>query len=391
MSKKKISILILIIAIICAVVGSLLFFLGRDKVTYKIESTLVNSTVGYNSDLLAMHEMSIVKHDGKTNEIIEITPDMIVSGNLTNSVGDKQLVIEYKGITFVINFTVKYKVDFVVKGSVVATQYVMSEDEINLPNDPVVNGCDFLGWDSGYEKLQDNTIFTAKFAISSSNIPDIGNYTVIKATYGDKLADSKLPSNANGSWQFVSDGDTLVGNAGKNKFDIMFVPTNTEFMPSNNTKITIDVTKKELEFTDIVDKYYYNGSEKMPNYRLPVNNLNVVYTPYYTGRAINAGSYVYDLAIKDKNYTGSYRGTMEIKKVVANIDIADITPITINDPKPNNYQYSVTDENGDILDQSLIDIMGIEVIEPQYTHAGTYYIDDEISNNNSKMKLSFLK
>ena len=368
---KKVYLMLLI-----SLVFSASIFLVSCIDTYRIESSLINCTLEYNSDL-PLDDITILKNNG---EAVNITKDMIMSqvDGITSTVGNKQLVVKYGTDTFTIYFTVKYKVKFMVDDEVVSTQYVLNKDEIVFPQDPEKLNFDFVGWGEIPEELNDNLELNAQFAVSSVQVPLLSS---ISATYGDTLQSIDLPSNEYGCWQFVDDLSTSVGNAGVNNFEVKFVPTDENVVVNKISNVTINVAKKQLEFRNVVNSFDYDGSEKLPQYDLDLQGLNVQYTPYYAGQAINVGEYVYELDIIDSNYTGSYYGRFVINAINAKIYIDDVT-IKFTDDRPETYSYRVTDASGNELSQEIIDLMDVSIIKPNYVHTGSYEISAKADNKN---------
>lgn len=124
--KRK---LMAILGLLCALIltSSLTACFG-DPVTFSLDSSKFNPVVAYDQEI-NYNDFVINSSDG---EEVGVLPSM-VSGWNTNSVGSKTLTIAYEDMIATVNYTVKYKVDFTVDGSVVSTQYVLSADELSAP------------------------------------------------------------------------------------------------------------------------------------------------------------------------------------------------------------------------------------------------------------------
>ena len=97
-------------------------FFGCSVPTYKIDYGSFETVVEYDSDFSYLDcGLAIVKQEGKSKEVFEITPNMVVSCDDTSTVGPKKIVVKFDEKTFIIDFVVKYKVEFAVDGEVVNT------------------------------------------------------------------------------------------------------------------------------------------------------------------------------------------------------------------------------------------------------------------------------
>ena len=317
--------------------------------------------------------LSIVKNAGQEDqEDILVTPDMIVSYGDTQTVGQKQLEIVYQDQTFTIDYWVKYKVDFYVDEALYDSQYILSNQDIVMPDNPVLEGYDFVEWSNTLtEEVTDNVRVEALFTIEGTGIPKL---TTKNATYGDTLADIELPSNSKGSWVFINNLQTEVGDAGEKTFPVKFVPRDPKLLTVEYADVKVKVAKKQLAFTNVNRVFDYDGSAKLPSYMLPVEGLKVNYNPLYRGDAVDAGSYEFYLEIEDKNYCGEYpsgsaSSSLIINPITTVINVEGAI-ITFGDKVPTEYAYTIKDLQGNDLKQSLVDIMGFKIVAPTYTHAG---------------------
>ena len=95
--------------------------------TYTLDSKNFEKVVAYKS-AVDYTDLKIQVSNGTT---VNVTAAMI-SGNDTNSVGNKQLTVSYEGNSFKVDYTVKYQVEFI-DGTSLGTQYVLSASEIEIP------------------------------------------------------------------------------------------------------------------------------------------------------------------------------------------------------------------------------------------------------------------
>ena len=325
----------------------MLLFSGCGKIVYKIDDSNFECVVAYNSEI-SFDGLNIIVQDGDKQTPVAVTPDMIVSCDDTTTVGNKKITIKYKEETLTVNFVVKYKVDFVVDSQIYETQYVLTKDEIIIPaQNPTLAEYDFVGWDYDFDsQINDNVTINAQLTIAGSGVPKLATY--YSATYGDTLEDVVLPANAKGNWQFVESKTTSVGDAGENIFKARFIPQDQNLVPGFEQDVTIKVAKKQLEFTNVADQFSYDGTEKNPTYTLSVQDIETEYIKYYSGEAIDAGEYEYEIDIVDKNYKGSYFGVLKINAVAATITI-DSKTIKFTDECPELFDYTVYDKDSNPL------------------------------------------
>lgn len=124
--KRK---LMAILGLLCALVltSSLTACFG-DPVTFSLDSSKFNSVVAYDQ-AIDYNDFVIYTSEG---EAIRVRPSMVTGWN-TKSVGDKTLTVIYEDMIATVNYTVKYKVDFIVDDQAVSTQYVLSASELEAP------------------------------------------------------------------------------------------------------------------------------------------------------------------------------------------------------------------------------------------------------------------
>lgn len=373
-TKVIISVVSIIIFLVAAI-SLILFYSSKYKTTYSLETKSFDAVVEYNSDL-NFNKLSIVKKVGNKQEVIEITEDMIVTKNISSSVGEKKIIIKYGDEEFEVNIVVKYKVEFIVNNMVVNEQYVINQNEIIFPEDPAIEGLDFISWQANLETLNNNMQYTASFKVSDGLVPKLTN---LSATYGDTLSSVQLPSNSLGKWEFVDDLQTYVGNAGTNVFDVVFIPSDNNAV-AQTAKLSIKVNKKKLDFKDVEQNFVYDGKIKQPTYELD-EEVNVIFTPCYSGDAVNVGEYVYELDIDDKNYKGSYYGKFNITPVQVDVKVNDVE-IGFGDEVPDEFNFELLNDSKEPLSQNLADLLDFSVVKPSYLHAGRYSLDVLYNDHN---------
>lgn len=92
-----------------------------------------------------------------------------------------------------------YKVDFAnIKGDLICeTQNVTEGESAVAPQPPVVEGYDFVGWDTGLSNVHDNLLITAQYQKRKCTVVfvDDESYVEIKTfDYGDELKIERIPS-----------------------------------------------------------------------------------------------------------------------------------------------------------------------------------------------------
>ena len=131
---------------------------------------------------------------------ISLKPNMVTGGLDTTTPGEKELIIEYGGESFLLPYVVKYQVDFLSKGEVFNTQYVLSSDEVVVPQAKEQEGYTFAYWKSEVpEVLTENVAIEAHYYNNALHAPAL---ETIHCTYDPNatVAQLTLPSNENGKW-----------------------------------------------------------------------------------------------------------------------------------------------------------------------------------------------
>ena len=310
--------------------------------------------------------------NGKTEQI-KITEDMIVSCDDTSTPGKKHIVIKHKHEEFTIEFYVMYRVKFTVDGEIISSQLIDDMSKLVIPDDPYKYGHEFTGWSPEIpEMITNNVSFEATFRNQPKEIPLLSNF---EATYGDTLDKFTLPSNEYGSWVFVDELSTSVGDVGENTFQVKFIPTNAEFKEILG-EIKINVSKKKLEFKNLETSFEYDGKEHMPLYELDVEGLNVI---YLGEKPVDVGTYTFMFRINEKNYEGSISGTFEIVKP------SNIT-IKVNDIEIE-YGADLPEITYTVIGIANPELLEIEVVEPKFNNIGTYPLTVKVLNSNYDVRI----
>lgn len=91
-----------------------------------------------------------------------------------------------------------------------------------------------------------DTIVSAEFEITPATVEFEAE---LEAVYGQTLANVKLPESANGTWSWVEETTTSVGNAGANTFHVSFKANSANFNDIANLEVNLEVAAKEITAT----------------------------------------------------------------------------------------------------------------------------------------------
>ena len=372
--KQIFSRILLLVVVIAAILGlsSCKIFVEQEPSTYDLVVNKFERSVVYGSEL-NLSGLDIEVTTGGEVKHVEVTKDM-VTGGTTTEVGEQELVIEYQGMTWTLYYEVFYKIDHIVDGFIYDSQLVTEREEYMPVKNPEKEGSIFLGWSAQIpETLTGNLRIEAIFA-DGLTLPEFS------ATYGDTLGDLTLPETKDGHWEWKQGPETSVGNAGTNKFAVVFVPNNPA---AKAFEVLVDVTvaKKKLTFTIINDVYDWDGSLHRVEYQLSdgVDPSDVKIICFGTEYATEPGEYSYDIQIRDTNYEGQIKGIFKINKVKLTVDVllqdgdtySDNATITYGDSFPG-HKVVIKDKNGN--DYTLNRALEVSINKPSMLIAGYYDI-----------------
>ena len=362
----------IILAVLLCFLGSFLF---KDA-TYEIDTSKFESTVAYQEEV-DLSGLRIVQKRAGLETFINVDESMVTECDPTSSVGDKSMTVTYNEQVFTVNFTVKYRVEFLSDADVISTQYVLKANEINLPSDPYKKGFEFDGWSPKVpDAINDNLVFEAIFRDTPKEVPNLGSYN---AVYSDTLADISLPSNQYGAWKFIDSLETPVGNVGSQSFNVQFIPTNPELTVLKDV-ITVYVSKMKLNFNFTRTQFDYDGLEHKPEYTLIDTKGKEVTLPanevQYSGQiGKEVGSYLYAFTINSANYEGNAMGYFSISTNKVIITIHD-KEIDLGDNLPE-FTFDVEG-----VYPETIPLLNIQIIAPKVNNAGEYEISAVVNNPN---------
>ncbi len=349
----------------------------QAEYTVELNTSKFNPIVVYNGDF-KYQDLTVVYTSTNSNGSfyqteVMVGPSMVKSGLDTSTPGPKQLVIEYAGKTVVLDYTVKYQVNFVTMEGT-SSQYVLDASEVVLPQDPPnPEGYTFAYWDSELPAvLTDNVTITAHYYENALKAPALE--TVVTAYDPNAtLADiqSQLPSNESGRWAFV-DATLPVGAVGSYKQEVTFLPVGPHVTPVENATVEIQVVKKQLQSPTFETELVYTGTLQKPG--VIHHEEEQLYTLVNEG-GVNAGEYE---AIATLNDPANYEWTTgSVEPVVCTYEIAPKT-ITfeveegtyVYNGQPQFPTYTLSEEVSHTVD-----------IDPQ-TNAGTYSYTIEVTDPN---------
>ena len=326
---------------------------GDDGASYQLNLSNFDGITTYGEPMdLSRITLTRTDMDGTTTEI-PIDLSMVTSHVDTTKIGGKLLKFNYAGQSFHVPVVVMYKVQFEVDGEVFKTFHLLNiadMEEVVAPEKP---GYVFEGWSTDIpDVLTDNMTFTARYT------PEIPAISEVEATYGDSLKGIKLPYTVVGAWQF-DDAEGTVGDAGKKIFPVSFVAYETGEVLATDT-VTVNVEKKEITFSEIVDSFIYNGTRQLPTYKTDAS-VNVIFYEDAGANYTDAGTYNYYFEVDDPNYKGTLVGTYEIKPAQVTVKINSYT-ILSNEALPTvEYEVSGFDN---------LELIGLSITNPEDVAAG---------------------
>lgn len=301
--------------------------------------------------------------------IKNVEEDMIVSGGETDTIGGKELVISYAGQEYKIPYTVKYKIDFADRGRIFNTQYVMSAEEIVIPESNR-KGYSFAN-DWGEEipqQLTDNLFLEARYYDDSRQAPALSQTLEMVYEPNLTLGDFPLPSNKNGEWVYVEDTETALSEVGEYVFNAQFIPVD-EMVAPKRAEITINILPIQVEFTVGEEQFVYDGQSYFPHFTMSKDVEMEVHGESQT----EAGVYTYALLVTEPHHEGAYFGSFEIVKPDVTITIQDAS-MKYGDSMPE-IVYTVEGFEDEAL-------LGLQLLTPNVTAAGDYELNVAVTNPN---------
>lgn len=138
------------------------------------------------------------------------------------------------------------------------------------------------------------------------NLPNKLTYTAFETFDSTGLVVSGIYND--GSTKVIDDYDVIYLNG--DSFKALDTYVSIYWQDQVGVNIDITVRKIDVTFSNVVDKYTYDGSSHSVTYELSQSGLSVTGVPSST----NATKVVYTLTVNDANYQGTHHGTFEIAK-----------------------------------------------------------------------------
>lgn len=233
---------------------------GDDTVTetYTIDSSSFNSIVALGENL-SLNGLKLVEAGGT---VVDVTKDM-VSGIDTSSAGKKQLTVSYNDQVFNVEYTVKFKVTFVIDG-IENVQLVSDAAEIAVPETPEIVGKQFDGWSVEIPAtLTANLRIDAIYKTLSNEREDVYTWTgtgVINlsgyASAGSTVTATVTDANGN-TLDSIATVDNAAGklNYSIGNYDVVIVSISGEGVMAKSWKVskteqpTVSVDKSSIGIT----------------------------------------------------------------------------------------------------------------------------------------------
>ena len=336
--------------------------------SYTINAEDFEGIIAYGGTL-DLSQIKITKTENGVSTDIPVDISMVTTPVDTTRVGTAVLKLSYEGETFSIPVTVKYKVQFIAGDGIFKTVYTLDSSELDKVEAPQKEGYTFVGWSTDIpDVLYENMHLTATY---EAIIPAL---STVNATYGDKLADIILPTNAAGAWK-LDNAEGTVGDAGKRTFDVSFVENGTNEV-LKTAKLTVNVAKRAVKI-DVFADYIYNGTRQEPTYKIDVEGLKVSAWLDGDKNYTDAGEYSYHYEIDDANYVGEAKGTYVIKPAVVTVKINDYS-IFANEAFPK-AEYQISGFDG-MTQEELSEFIGLTLVYPESVVVGEHKITATCSN-----------
>ncbi|MBQ3253633.1 MAG: hypothetical protein IJA65_03670, partial [Acholeplasmatales bacterium] len=173
--------------------------------------------------------------------------------------------------------------------------------------------------------------------------------TQFTATYGDTLGSITLPTSEYGTWSFVDEISTMVGNVGTHTFGIEFTSENNNY-ESYSTTVNVVVNKKLLVFENVQSSYKYDGTDKQVIYvlngfvdSLTTNDITVIGNS--TQNIVGSKELVLTV-VSDNYYSEPYAVKLEVTKGTPSVEFTEnyevewYSGITLSDlSTPTNFAW----------------------------------------------------
>ena len=344
------------------------------SVEYTLDTEAFGGIVVYN-ETIDLSKLTITKTENGVTTEIPVDASMVTTPVDTTRVGASMLKLSYEGQEFSVPVTVKYKVQFATDDGVFETIYTLSSSELDEIEAPKKEGYTFSGWSKEIpDILFENMYLVANYEAIIPSLP------TIEATYGDKLADIKLPDNAAGAWK-LDHAEGTVGDAGRRTFDVSFIEKETNEV-LKTAKLIVNVARRAVKI-DVFADFTYNGKRQEPTY---TTDIDVKISAWWDGNKnyTDAGEYSYHFEVDDSNYVGEAKGTYVIKPAVVTVEIKD-AQIFANEALPK-IEYQISGLEG-MSQEQLAEFVGLTIVYPQSVVVGEHKITAKASNPSIQLEV----
>ncbi len=350
----------------------------KDGISYQLNVSNFDGITTY-GEPMDLSRITITRTENGVSTEVPVEASMVTSHVDTSRVGAHILKFNYSGQSFNLPVIVKYKLQFLVDGDVYQSVHVLNRAELGEVVHLEKPGYNFVGWSTEIPGvIADNMTFHAVYE------PIIPTLSEIQATYGDNLAAINLPYTVIGQWKFDAPEGT-VGNVGKHTFPVSFVEYATGAVLATDT-LTVNVAKKTVVFSDVVESFVYNGAVQKPTFKTDVvpqegERFEIVFFETPGANYTDAGTYDYYFEVDADNYEGALVGTYEIKRAAITVKINSYEMVA-GTPYPT-VEYQLLGI-GDVSAEAVAQLIGLSVTQPEdiVAGAGVYTLTATASNPN---------
>ena len=350
----------------------------KDGISYQLNVSNFDGITTY-GEPMDLSRITITRTENGVSTEVPVEASMVTSRVDTSKPGAHILKFNYSGQSFNLPVIVKYKLQFLVDGDVYQSIHVLNRAELGEVAHPEKPGYNFVGWSTEIPGvIADNMTFHAVYE------PIIPTLSEIQATYGDNLAAINLPYSVIGQWKFDAPEGT-VGNVGKHTFPVSFVEYATGAVLATDT-LTVNVAKKTVVFSDVVESFVYNGAVQKPTFKTDVvpqedEKFEIIFFETPGANYTDVGTYDYYFEVDADNYEGTLVGTYEIKRAAITVKINSYEMVAGDAYPTVEYQLLGI---GDADAETVARLIGLSVTQPEdiVAGAGVYTLTATASNPN---------
>ena len=315
----------------------------------------------------------------------EITEGFECNPKTLNVVGEQEITVTYEGKTATFKVQVAKRtinmtgVEFKDKEVIYNGQAQIIEIEGELPEGVTVS---YVG--NGAINAGQYTV-TAKFEVDTNIYNEIADktakliiakaepeYTVpqgLRAVYGKELSEIELPEGY--SWE--AEGTTKVGNVGKNKFTVKYIPEDTEnYKEVIGIEVEIEVSKAEPTVNPIYNKeqkVYVGGN--LPEISLSEGD---------TEGTIAWDEYTLEVGTKEYSWTFIPKDTLNYNTKTGKVEFTVIEKYTKEDILNDNSKYEIEEDDHILYITNIIPETTIEKYKEELADGYEIELYDKVGN-----------